>query len=262
MRTGWTLMAAAILALTMAPAAHAGIETKEVTYKQGETVLTGFFAWDGAAEGKRPGVIVVHEWWGHNDHARNQARRLAEAGYVAFALDMYGKGKVTTHPEEAGAFARDAMEDREVMAARFDAALDQLTADPRVDPDRIAAIGYCFGGSVVLDMVRAGVDLDAAATFHAGLGSAMTAEKGKVKARVLVNTGGADPMVPAEQVEAFRREMEAAGAQATVISYPGARHGFTNPDAASFGMEALAYDADADGKSWAAMLAMFSEVLG
>lgn len=246
--------------LTFASAASAEVQTREVEYKQGDTVLVGLIAWDGAAKGKRPGVLVVHEWWGHNEHARNQARRLAEAGYVGFALDMYGKGKVTTHPKDAEAFMTEATKDPAVIAARFNAALEQLKQDPHVAPDKIAAIGYCFGGSVVLGRARAGADLDAVVSFHGALATKSLAEKGKVKARVLVLTGAADPMVPPEQVEAFNKEMKAAGAKFQVVSYPGAKHGFTNPDADKAGMDALAYNAEADKKSWAAMLELFTQV--
>src|SRR6184192_3419253 len=169
--------------LAFAPPAPdaARIQTKEVEYRQGGTVLKGFIAWDDAVAGKRPGVLVVHEWWGLNDHARNQARRLAEAGYVGFALDMYGAGKVTTHPQEAQAFATEATKDAAVVAARFNAALDLLKRDPHVDPARIAAIGYCFGGGVVLNMARSGADLAAVVSFHGSLGTKTPAEPGKVK---------------------------------------------------------------------------------
>jgi len=205
-------------------------------------------------------VLVVHEWWGHNEHARNQARRLAQAGYVGFALDMYGKGKVATHPKDAEAFMTEATRDPAVTTARFNAALEQLKRDPHVDPDQIAAIGYCFGGGVVLGMARSGADLDAVVTFHGHLSTKTPAEKGRIKARILVLTGADDPMIPPEQVEAFKSEMTAAGAKFEVISYPGARHSFTNPRAAKTGMDGLAYNANADAKSWAAMLDLFHQV--
>ncbi|HYT99739.1 MAG TPA: dienelactone hydrolase family protein [Gemmatimonadales bacterium] len=239
---------------------NADVKTRELEYRQGETVLQGFIAWDDAARGKRPGVLVVHEWWGHNEHARNQARRLAEAGYVGLALDMFGKGKVATHPQDAQAFVNEVTKDPAVLAARFNAALEQLKRDPHVDTTRVAAIGYCFGGAVVLDMARAGAPLGAVVTFHGALATKTPAQSGKVKARVLVLTGGADPFVPPEQVEAFKREMQAAGGRFEVISYPGAKHGFTNPDAAKYGMPQLAYDADVDRQSWTAMLKLFKEV--
>jgi dienelactone hydrolase len=261
MRTGRVLATAAVL-LMLGSAVSAAVKTKEVTYKQGDTVLQGFFAWDDAVKGKRPGVLVVHEWWGHNEHARNQAKRLAQAGYVGFALDMYGKGKLATHPKDAEAFMKEATKDPAVMTARFNAALEQLKRNPHVDPEKIAAIGYCFGGAVVLGMARAGADLDAVVSFHGLLATQTPAEKGKVKARVLVLTGSDDPMIPPEQVEAFKNEMTAAGVQFEVVSYPHAKHSFTNPNADKAGMEALAYDADADTKSWAAMLDLFKQVFG
>jgi len=187
-------------------------------------------AYDDAAKGKRPGVVVVHEWWGHNQHARNQAVRLAKAGYVGFALDMYGKGKEATHPDDAQKFMKQATRDPKVVSARFNAAVDTLKNQPQVDPDRIAAIGYCFGGAVVLDMTRAGADLDAVATFHGDLSAyGNPARKGVVKPRILVQTGGADEMVPKKQVEEFRKEMTSAGAQFEVVTYPKAKHSFTNP---------------------------------
>jgi dienelactone hydrolase len=248
-----TFTAAAVLGLTLAVPARAEIKTEEIEYKQGDTVLKGFLAFDDAARGKRPGVLVVHEWWGHNQHARNQATRLAEAGYVGFALDMYGKDKVATHPDDAKAFMEEATKDPKLVAARFDAALDVLKKRPEVDARKIAALGYCFGGTVSLGMARAGADLAAVVTFHAGLKPpGEPAQRGKVKARILVNTGGQDPMVPKEQVAEFKAEMRKAGAKAEVRTYPAARHSFTNPDAAKAGMAALAYDADADQKSWEA----------
>ena len=258
MRTRYGLATAVVL-LSLSPKSG-NVKTREIEYRQGETVLQGFVAWDDAARGRRPGVLVVHEWWGHNEHARNQARRLAEAGYVGFALDMYGKGKVTSHPQEAQAFVSEATKDPAVLAARFNAALDQLKRDPHVDTTRIAGVGYCFGGAVVLGMARSGADLAAVVTFHGALATTSPAQPGKVKARILVLTGGADPFVPPEQVEAFKREMQAAGARFEVISYAGAKHGFTNPDAGKYGMPQLAYDAAADRESWAAMLKLFKEI--
>jgi dienelactone hydrolase len=261
MRT-WYGLTTTVVLLSLSPNVPktATIKTREIEYRQGETVLQGFVAWDDAARGRRPGVLVVHEWWGHNEHARNQARRLAEAGYVAFALDMYGKGKVTTHPQDAQAFVAEVTKDPAVLAARFNAALEQLKRDPHVDTTRLAAIGYCFGGAVVLGMARGGADLAAVVTFHGALATTSPAQPGKVKARILVLAGGADPFVPPEQLEAFKREMQAAGARFEVITYPGAKHGFTNPGAAQYGMPQLAYDAAADRGSWAAMLKLFKEI--
>jgi dienelactone hydrolase len=260
MRWTWFVAAAALVA---GGPAQAAVKTKAIEYEANGTKLQGFLAWDDAAKGKRPGVLVVHEWWGHNEHARNQAKKLAQAGYVGFALDMYGKGKLAKHPQDASAFVAEATKDPAVVKARFDAALALLKKQKGVDPEKIAAIGYCFGGSVALGMARAGEDLAAVATFHAALKSSQPPpEKGQVKARILVQTGGQDPMIPAEQVQAFQKEMEDAGAQVKVITYPEAKHSFTNPDADKAGMDALKYDADADKKSWAAMLEFFKDVFG
>ncbi len=256
-----TITAVVLAALAAPGVARAEVKTQELDYKQGDTVLQGFVAWDGAHKGKRPGVLVVHEWWGHNKHAREQARRLAQAGYVAFALDMYGKGKVATHPKDAQAFLAEAMKDQKAIGARFSAAMAALKARPEVDGKHVAAVGYCFGGAVVLAQARMGADLAAVVAFHAPLApNGAVATKGKVKAEILVNTGGADKMVPEAQIAAFKKEMAAAGAKAEVIVYPGAKHSFTNPDADKMGMDAIGYDADADKKSFAATLALFKRI--
>ncbi|HTP27706.1 MAG TPA: dienelactone hydrolase family protein [Anaeromyxobacteraceae bacterium] len=258
-----TMLTATAISLMLAGAARAEVKTKTIEYRQGDTPLQGFLAWDDSAKGKRPGILVVHEWWGLNQHARNQTIRLAKAGYVGFALDMYGKGKVATHPKDAQAFAQEATKDRDVVRARFDAAMAVLKAQPQVDPSKIGVVGYCFGGGVALDMARVGADFDALATFHASLAPhGHRAQPGKVKPRILVATGGADPMAPKEQVEAFEKEMKDAGANFQVVTYPNAKHSFTNPDAGKAGMDALAYNAEADKKSWEAAMKMFREVFG
>src|SRR5262245_672365 len=157
---GFAAAIVVLVALGRAPA-RAAVKTQEMEYKQGDTTLQGFLAYDDSVKGKRPGILVVHEWWGMNQHARNQAVRLAKAGYVGFALDMYGKGKVTTHPADAKSFMEEAMKDPQVIRARFNAALELLKQQPQVDTAKIGAIGYCFGGGVVLGMARAGADLRA-----------------------------------------------------------------------------------------------------
>ena len=240
--------------------ANAEVRTREIEYKQGNAVLQGLIAWDDAVKERRPGILVVHEWWGHNDHVREQAKRLAAAGYVGFALDMFGKGKVTTHPKEAQAFMSEAQKEPATMSARFQAALDQLKQDPHVDRENLAAIGYCFGGAVVLDQARSGADLDGVVSFHGMLGTKTPAEQGKVKAKILVLTGAIDPFVPAEQVEGFTKEMKAAGAKFQVVTLLNAKHGFTNPNAGKAGLDALEYNAEADNTSWVAMLGFFKEV--
>lgn len=261
MRARLLLPFAAMLAGVLATASHAAVHSRVVEYEAGGVPLRGYLAWNDAAKGRQPGVIVVHEWWGHNAHARHAADKLASAGYVAFALDMYGKGKVTTHPDSAQAFAAEAMKDAEAIPTRFDAALAQLKADPRVDTTRIGAIGYCFGGAVVLGMARAGENLKAVGTFHGALATQHPAQPGKVKAKLLIQTGGADPMVTADVVAAFEKEMTAAGANFRIITYPGAKHSFTNPRADSSGVPGLAYNASADQKSWAELLKFFKKEL-
>ena len=254
-----------VAALALSPLwsarARAEIKTQQIEYKQGDTPLQGFVAWDDAISGKRPGVLIVHEWWGHNQHARNQAIRLAQAGYVGFALDMYGKGKLATHPNDAKTFMTEATSDFPREKARFDVALAKLKALPEVDPKKIAAIGYCFGGAVVLDMLRTGESFALVATFHGALATKQTIKPGN-KTRVLVLHGAADPMINAEQVAAFKKEMDAAHVRYQVIEYPGAKHGFTNPDADKAGVAGLAYDAKADEASFAALLNALKEQVG
>ena len=239
----------------------AAVKSRVVEYESNGVPLQGYIAWDDAAKGKLPGVLVVHEWWGHNEHARHAADKLASAGYVAFALDMFGKGKVTTHPDSAQAFVAEAMQDAAMIPGRFDAALALLKADAHVDPARIGAIGYCFGGAVVLGMARAGEDLKAVGTFHGALATQHPAEPGKVKAKLLIQTGTDDPMITADAVAAFEKEMKAAGANYRIIRYPGAKHSFTNPKADRAGVPGLAYNAAADQKSWAELLKFFKKEL-
>jgi dienelactone hydrolase len=236
---------------------------QEISYQYGDTVMNGYLAYDDAIKGKRPGVVVVHEWWGHNAYVRQRADMLARLGYVALAVDMYGDGKTADHPEDAGKFAGAAKKDMNVAKERFQAALNLLNAQSSTDSSKTAAIGYCFGGGLVLEMARMGVDLDAVASFHGSLGTASPTQS-VIKPRILVFNGGADPFVKPEQVAAFKKEMDAAGADYEFIEYPGVKHSFTNPDADEFGQKfnlPLQYDAAADKASWQAMLEMFDSTL-
>ncbi len=232
----------------LASPALAAIKSRTFEYKAGETVLQGYIAWDDAIAGKRPGVLVVHEWWGHNEHARKQADRLAQAGYVGLALDMYGKGKVTTHPADAQKFAQEATKDAAVVAARFNAALDVLKTDEHVDATHVGAIGYCFGGRIVLDMAQHGADLAIAASFHGAVPPA--AEAPTFKGRVVMFNGAADPMVPPDAVAAYVKGLATAHADFSLVNLPGAKHAFTNPAADKAGVDGLAYNAHADERSW------------
>lgn len=243
----------------------AEVVTKEVTYESDGLTMKGLLAWDDAIEGERPGVLVVHEWWGHNDYARERAKMLAKLGYAAMAIDMFGDGKTADHPKDAGAFAGEAMKNLEVAKARFEAARSLLNEQPVTDSAKNAAIGYCFGGGVVLHMARLGVDLDGVVSFHGSLGAKQKAEAGEVDAKVLVCNGAADTFVSEEAIAAFKSEMEAAKVDFEFINYDGALHGFTNPGATAKGEKfgiPLAYEKAADEASWSKMQAFFGEIFG
>jgi dienelactone hydrolase len=251
------------LLLLFSMTVNAAVSGKEVSYHAGDILLKGYLATDTAIPGKRPGILVVHEWWGHNAYARKRADMLAALGYTALAVDMYGDGKTADHPDDAGKFAGAVGKAPALMKARFMAALEFLERQPGVDAGRTAAIGYCFGGGVVLEMARQGVDIDGVVSFHGSLGAKTTATRGGIRARVLVLNGAADPFVTAEQIAAFKAEMDTAGANYTFVNYPGAKHSFTNPEADRFGERfdmPLAYDADADAASWQAMQDLFGEI--
>lgn len=243
--------------------AQAEIQTREIPYTAADgTQLVGYHAWDDAVAGQRPGVIVVHEWWGLNDYAKRRARDLAALGYSALAVDMYGGGKHTSHPDDAKAFMNAALADPATPKARFQAGLDLLKAQAQTDPARLAAVGYCFGGKVVLDMARQGLPLAAVVSFHGALVTATPATPGSVKARVLVEHGGADSFITTQQVADFKTEMEKAGADYRFVELAGAKHGFSNPDAdahQAHGMD-IGYQKEADERSWADMRALFEEV--
>jgi dienelactone hydrolase len=206
---------------------------------------------------------VVHEWWGHNDYARKRAEMLAKLGYVALAVDMYGSGRQASHPDEAGKFAGAVAGNMPVAKARFKAAIDTLKAQQTVNSHNIAAIGYCFGGGIVLNMARQGVDLKAVVSFHGSLATQNPAERGNIKAKIRVFNGAADPLVKAEHIEAFKKEMKRAGADYELVNYPGAKHAFTNPHADQLGAKfslPLAYQKQADEDSWRRMQVFFKQV--
>ena len=235
-----------------------------VEYNAQGVVMKGYLAYDENINGKRPGVLVVHEWWGLNEYARKRARMLAELGYSALAVDMFGEGKQAMHPDDAGKFSSELMKNFDVAKARFVAAMDFLKQQPTADPTRIAAIGYCFGGGVVLNMARQGVDLKGVVSFHGSLTAVKPVQPGSVRAKILVLHGADDRFIPPEQIEAFKQEMNAAGADFRFISYPGALHSFTNPGATELGKKfnmPIAYHAQADKKSWNEMKGFLSTVL-
>jgi len=258
------LMAGVAIAISFGSSAYAALQEEAVTYKDGDTVMKGFIVYDDASKGKRPGIVVVHEWWGITKHVRDEARRFAGQGYTAFVADMYGDGKTADNPKDAGALSGSVRKNPAAMQSRFNAAKDTLARHATVDASKIGAAGYCFGGSVVLDMARAGADLKGVAAFHAGLGAAVPpAEPGKVKAKILVQNGEADPFIKLDSVDAFKKEMAAANVDYRYISYPGAMHAFTNPEATEKGKKfnlPLAYDPVADKESKAEATKFFSAV--
>lgn len=247
------LLATIALFLAATSLSHAAVQGREVTYEANGTKLKGYIAYDNAVKGKRPGILVVHEWWGLNKYARKRARMFAKQGYTALALDMYGNGKQARHPDDAQKFSSEVAKNAPLAKARFDAALDLLKQQKTVDADNIAAVGYCFGGSVALNMARIGEPLKAVLSFHGGLATDHPAEPGKVQARIASFSGEDDPFIPAKDVAAFREEMDKAGVNYKVVTYPGTKHSFTNPDADKYGKEfnlPLAYNAAADKDSW------------
>lgn len=255
------LAVAGIAALASMSVAIAG---EEITYSADGTTLKGYLSRPATAGGKRPAVLVVHEWWGNNDYSRKRADMLAGLGYVALAVDMFGDGKIVDNPKDAGALAGEASKNLDVSEKRFAAARALLAGQPDVDVGRIAAIGYCFGGGMALQMVRRGADLAGVVSFHGSLGTQTPAKAGAVKAKLLVLNGAADPLVKPEQIAAFKKEMQDAGVTYTFIDYPGAVHAFTNPAATENGKKfnlPLAYDEDADKKSWAEMQGFLQTVL-
>jgi dienelactone hydrolase len=259
-------MAGAVLALSLTTSGYAAIKEEPVTYKDGDTVMKGFVVYDDARKARRPGIVVVHEWWGITKHVRDSARQLAGMGYTAFVADMFGDGKTADNPKDAGALSGSIRKNPPLMLSRFNAARDTLAKHATVDAKRIGAIGYCFGGSVVLDMARQGVDLKGVAAFHASLPpSGSPAAPAKVKAKVLVLNGADDPFVKPDTVDAFKKEMDAAKVDYRYLNYPGAVHAFTNPQATENGKKfnlPLAYHPEADKQSKAEMTKFFRELFG
>jgi len=247
--------------LLSATAAQAYVHTETVEYNEGGAVLKGYLAYDeGHVSGKRPGVLVVPEWWGLNDYARTRADDLARMGYVAFAADMYGDGTVAKTMDEAATLAGKFKKNRQLMRNRVYAALNVLRDNPLVDPKRVAAIGYCFGGTTVLELARNGARINGVVSFHGGLDTPNPADAQNIKCKVLVCAGANDPFVPPEQVTAFEKEMRDANVDWQLDVYGGAVHSFTNPDSGNDPSKGIAYNEEADKRSWNAMKEFFAEI--
>ena len=238
------------------------VNGSEVTYATDSTNLKGYISFDESKKDKRPGILIVHEWWGHNDYVRERADMLASLGYTAIAVDMYGDGKQANHPDDAGKFAMNVFSNLPEAKNRFNAALDVLKKHESVDGTKIAAIGYCFGGSVALTMANSGADLDAVAAFHSGV-QLPVAPNSDLKARVLVCNGEADPFISPESVVAFKSAMDSIGANYEYFNYSNVKHSFTSKAADANGKKfnlPLEYNAEADQKSWASLQRMLNEV--
>jgi len=251
-----------LIMLMVSAKANAAIRTELIEYKQGDVTLEGYLAYDDTVKGVRPGVLVVHEWWGINDYVKRRTEQLAQFGYIAFAADIYGKGNRATTQQEAMALAGKfrSGNDRNLLRARVNAGLEVLKRKSQVDPKRIAAIGYCFGGTTVLELARSGADIAGVVCFHGGLDTPNPDDAKNIKAKVVVLAGADDPVVKPEQVVAFEDEMDRAGVDWYMVSYGHAVHGFTNPDNGNDNARGAAYNEKADRRSWQAMKDFFDEI--
>jgi dienelactone hydrolase len=251
-----------VLALlsVLTPSARAEIRTTPIEYRDGPVVLEGYLAFDDATQNTRPGVLVAPEWWGLTDYPKHRAEMLARMGYVAFVIDMYGKGKTTSDPHQAGEWATPFHKDRGLMRQRAKAGLDVLLAQKYVDTNRIGAIGYCFGGSVVLELARAGTPLAGVIAFHGDLSRTDNEGPDDIKAKVLICQGADDPLAPVTALPAFQQEMTDAKADYQINIYSGAVHAFTNPNADLFHIPGIGYNKSADQRSWMALCDFFEEL--
>ena len=246
--------------LVLSASAQAEIQTRAISYEDEGIKLNGELYWDDSTSAKRPGILVIHEWWGLNDYARKRASMLAELGYVAFAADMYGDARVTKDPKQAGAWMQEVTADPELWRQRAAAGLGQLVASELVAPGQVAAIGYCFGGGTVMQMAYGGADIKGVVSFHGSLPAAPEESKGQIKPRILVLHGQADAFVKPDVVANFQSKLEAAGANWEMDIYGGVKHSFTNPAVGEYGIENLKYDAQADARSWKRMQHFFDEI--
>ena len=251
--------AAVVAALLSGMNSYAALHTEAIEYKQGDTTCEGYLAYDDAVKGVRPGVLVVHDYLGCDSYAKMRADMLAKLGYVAFAADIYGKGVRPKGPTEAMAQATKYKGDRALLRARVNAALDVLKKQAQCDPKRVAAIGYCFGGTTVLELARSGADIAGIVTFHGGLDTP-TRDAKNIKCKVLLCHGADDPYVPAADVTALEDELRAAGVDWQLIKYSGAVHSFTRAESGNDNSKGAAYNEKADKRSWEAMKQFFAEI--
>ncbi len=262
MKMIFTLTLPALALIFSVSPLFAEVKKETIQYKDGDVELEGFLAWDDSISGKRPGILIVHEWWGLNDYARHRAEMLAQSGYVAFAVDMYGKGKVTEHAKEAGEWAGQIRANIQKWRERAMAGLEVLRKHDQVDTRRLAAIGYCFGGATVMQLAYAGAGLAGVVSFHGSLPAPEKDAAGKIKAKILICHGAADSFISQETIEKCQAALEEARADWQMIFYSGAKHSFTNPGAGQAGLDGLKYDKNADQRSWRHMQDFFNEIFG
>ena len=257
MKQGLILLATLFLTASL----HAAVQFRKVEYKEGDTVCEGLLVFDDQFQGKRPGVLIAHQWKGLTDYEKMRAEMLAKLGYVALCADVYGKGVRADNPKDAAALAGKYKNDRKLLRARINAALDFFRKQDRVNAQQIAAIGYCFGGTTVLELARSGADVKGIVSFHGGLSSPTPADANKIKGKVLALHGADDPFVPTDEVLAFQKEMRDAKVDWQFVSYGGAVHSFTEKAAGNDNSKGAAYNENADRRSWQAMKASFEEIL-
>ena len=249
------LFMASVLSMNAQSGSSASIKGEEVTYNDGALTLKGYVAYNEKQQGKRPAIIVVPEWWGNNDYTRTRAKMLAELGYIAIAADMYGDGKIAANPTDAQAYATPFYKDPQMGKSRIAAAIKKISSYPQADAGKIAAIGYCFGGSMVLSAAKLGMDLKGVVSFHGGL-AGVPATAGTTKAKILVCHGGADNFISAEEIQKFKENLDNVKVPYTFKTYEGATHAFSNPAATATGKKfnmPIEYNEAADKQSWADM---------
>lgn len=253
-------LALSLAVLALGASAFAAVKTETVEYKDGSTVLEGYIAYDDANDKPRPGILVIHDWTGLQDYAKRRTTMLAEMGYVAFAADVYGKGVRPTDPKECAVQSGAYKSDLPLLRRRVTLALDELKKNKLVQQDKLAAIGYCFGGTSVLELARSGADVKGVVSFHGGLKTTLPASAGGIKAKVLVCHGADDPFVKPDEVAAFKEEMKTSQAKMEFIAYPGAVHSFTKKEAGTDASKGQAYNEKADLDSWAEMRKFFAGI--
>ena len=259
MKRGWFLLTMFWIAQSIP--ASAAVQFQKVEYREGDTVCEGLLAYDDArTTRKRPGVLIAHQWKGLGDYEKMRAEMLAQRGYVVLCADVYGKGVRADNPKDAAALAGKYKGDRKLLRARINAALDFLRRQERVQPQQIAAIGYCFGGTTVLELARSGAEVKGVVSFHGGLSSPTPPDAARIKGKVLVLHGADDPNVPPDEVLAFEKEMRDAKVDWQLVAYGGAVHSFTDKSAGNDNSKGVAYNAQADQRSWREMELFFDEV--